>query len=132
MKIPADLTLAVRASPGETYAWSQLLLARATFNGTLELLTAAWERALGYRPEEFKGKTLWQLMGSNESAGTGAVAAILDEHNMDPINLTVRCRDGSAKRFRLHRRFDEYLRAVFIVAEETHASAVLDPPRSTR
>jgi PAS domain-containing protein len=132
MKIPADLTLAVRASPGETYAWSQLLLARATFDGTLELLTAAWERVLGYRPEEFKGKTLWQLMGSNESAGTGAVAAILDEHNMDPINLTVRCRDGSAKRFRLHRRFDEYLRAVFIVAEETHASAVLDPPRSTR
>jgi len=123
------LTLAVRASPRETYAWSQLLLAKATFDGTLELLTAAWERVLGYRPAEFKGKTLGQLMGSNESAGTGAVAAILDEHNMDP---TVRCRDGSAKRFRLHRRLDEYLPAVFIVAEETHASAVLDPLRSTR
>jgi hypothetical protein len=43
----------------------------------------------------------------------------LDERNMDPVDLTVRCRGGEAKRFRLHRRLDAYAHKMFIVAEET-------------
>jgi len=125
----ADLTLAVRVSPGDTYVWSKLLLARATFHGTLELLTAAWESVLGYGPEELKGKTLCQLMRPNETSASDAVAAILDERNMDPVEMTLRCRDGAAKRFRLHRRFDEYLRAMFILAEVTHPAVVQQPLR---
>jgi hypothetical protein len=115
---PVDLALAVHVSPGSTYEWSKILLARASFNGTLELLTAAWERTLGYGRHEFKGKTLCQLM-SSETAAADAVAAILDERNMDPVDVTVRCRGGEAKGFRLHRRLDEYAHKVFIVAEET-------------
>src|SRR5205823_3811890 len=60
--LPVDFTLAVHVSPGDTYEWSKVLLARAHFNGTLELLTAAWERVLGYGRQEFTGKTLRQLM----------------------------------------------------------------------
>jgi hypothetical protein len=52
------------------------------------------------------------------------VAAILDERNCDAVDLTLRCRDGGAKRFRLHRRVDDYLGEVFIVAEERHSSVV--------
>ena len=47
---------------------------------------------------------------------------IPDERNTDPVDLTLRCRGGAAKRFRLHRRVDDYLREVFIVAEERHSS----------
>src|SRR6266850_7818909 len=67
---PTDFTLAMHVSPGDTYEWSRVLLARAHFNGTLELLTAAWERVLGYGRQEFAGKTLRQLMGSGKPAAT--------------------------------------------------------------
>jgi hypothetical protein len=123
--IPMDLKLAVHVTAGDTYEWSKVLLARANFNGTLELLTAAWEKVLGYGRHEFEGKTLCQLMGSSKTAAADVVVAILDERNTDPVDLTVRSRDGEAKRLRLHRRFDEYGNRVFIVAEE-------DPARSVR
>ena len=119
---PTDLTLAMHVTPGDTYEWSQVLLAKASFNGTFKLLTAAWERVLGYGREEMAGKTLGKLMRSGQPATV--VAAILDEGNADPVDLTLRCRGGAAKRFTLHRRFDDYLREVFIVAEETHSTVV--------
>jgi hypothetical protein len=117
---PRDFTLAVHVSPGDTYEWSKVLAARASSNGTLELLTAAWERVLGYGRHEFTGKMLSKLMPSGKPAAT--VAAILDQENMEPVELTVRCRDGKAKRLRFHRRFDEYMHKMFIVAEETQES----------
>jgi PAS domain-containing protein len=116
---PEDFQLAVLASPGHVYKGSNVLLARAHFNGTLELMTAAWERLLGYGREEFEGKTLCQLIGLGTPVATTAVAAILDELNPEPVDLKVRCRDGQGKCLRLHRRFDPYERAVYILAEET-------------
>ena len=116
---PVDFALAHHVSPGDTYEWSKVLLARANFDGTLEFLTAAWERVLGYGRYEFKGKTLCQLMGSDEKAAASAVAAILDERSMAPVDLTLRCRGGRARSLRLHRRLDSYTHSMFIVAEET-------------
>jgi hypothetical protein len=121
---PTDLILAVLVTPGDTYEWSQVLLARARFDGTLELLTAAWEQALGYARQEFTGKTLGNLMRSARPAAV--VAAILDENSAAPVDLTLSCRSGAAKRFRLHRRVDDYLREVFIVAEERPSSLALE------
>jgi PAS domain S-box-containing protein len=119
---PDDLTLAVHVNPGDTYEWSKVLLARVNANGTFELLTAAWEKVLGYGRHEFVGKTLRQLMRASSATAARTVAAILDERNMDPVELTVRSRDGEAKCLRLHRRHDAYTRKMFIVAEETSAS----------
>jgi hypothetical protein len=119
---PADLTLAMHVTAGDTYEWSKVLLARAKFDGTMELLTAAWENTLGYGRQELAGKTLGKLMRSARPAAV--VAAILDERHCDPVDLTLRCRSGAAKRFTLHRRVDEYLRQVFIVAEQRPSSVV--------
>lgn len=122
---PLDLKLAVHATAGATYQCSDVLLARVRFNGTMELLTDAWETVLGYTADEFAGKTLAELMRS--PAPEAVVAAILDERHRDPVDLTLRCRDGTAKRFRVHRRFDDYGRQVFLVAEETASSIALEP-----
>ena len=119
-----DLKLAVHVTAGDTFEWSQVLLARANRSGTLELMTAAWERVLGFGRHEFRGKTLRQLMGSDGYAAAKVVVAIFDESNMDPVDLTVRNRAGEAKRLRLHRRLDEYGSRVMIVAEENPAPAV--------
>ena len=119
MATPVDFALAHHVSAGDTYEWSKVLLARANIDGTLEFLTAAWERVLGYGRYEFKGKTLCQLMGSDKLAAAGAGAAILDEQSMAPVALALRCRGGKSRSLRLHRRLDTYTRSVFIVAEET-------------
>jgi hypothetical protein len=119
---PIDFKMAVHVNPGDTYEWSKVLLARASSNGRFELLTAAWERLLGYGRQEFTTKTLGQLMKSDKAAAT--VAAILDHHNMQPVDLTVCCRNGKQKSLRLHRRFDQYGDRMFIVAEETQKPAL--------
>jgi hypothetical protein len=117
-KTPTDFALAHHITPGDTYEWSNVLLAKAKFDGTLEFLTAAWERVLGYGRYEFKGKTLCHLMASDKKAAAVAVAAILDERDMAPVDVKLHCRGGKTRLLRLHRRLDPYTRTVFIVAEE--------------
>ena len=121
---PADFTLKVHVSAGDTFEWSQVMLAKAYGDGTLELLTAAWERFLGYGRHEFEGKMLRQLTGFGETAAANMVVAILDERHMRPVDLTLRSRAGEEKCLRLHRRLDPHTRRIFIVAEETAASPV--------
>jgi hypothetical protein len=123
--LPTDLALVVRVTPADTYEWSNVLLARARFTGTLELLTSAWERMLGYGRHEFDGKTLGALLRSDRPEAI--VAAILDERGLEPVNVTLACRNGETKRFRLHRRFDDYRSEMFIVAEERHAAVTQEP-----
>lgn len=115
--MPKDLTLALLVPPGDNFEWSRVLLARASYDGTLELLTAAWERFLGYGRRELHGKPFGQVLGAQERPAA-AVAAILDPDRMAPLDLLLRCRDGQEKALRLHRRYDPYDSAMFIVAEE--------------
>jgi hypothetical protein len=106
---PEDFKLAVHVT--DVYRRSKVLLARAHFDGTFQLLTAAWETALGYAPHEFEGKTLCDLMGSGEKAAA------------DAVDLTVRTGSGEARYLRFHRRLDGYERTIFIVAEQDPASS---------
>ena len=117
--VPDDLRLSVLVSPGRTYQKSNVLLARAHFSGTLEFLTAAWEKFLGYKAHEFAGKTLRHLIAIATPRSARAVHAILDEANLEPVNLDLRCRDGRIKGLRLHRWFDPRERRMYIVADET-------------
>jgi hypothetical protein len=111
--------LSVFVSPGRTYKRSNVLLARAHFGGTLEFLTAAWERLLGYEAHEFAGKTLRHLIAIATPVSVRAIDAILDEVNLEPVNLNLRCRDGRIKGLKLHRRFDPHERNMYIGADET-------------
>jgi PAS domain-containing protein len=120
-RCPEDLRLVFQHSLADAYELSRVLLARAGFDGTLQLLTSGWERSLGYQRGEFEGRTLGQLMGSSRRSTAAAVAAILDEHNTAPVELRMRCRDGLAKGLRLHRHYDAQERLMYIVAEEVAA-----------
>lgn len=95
------------------------MLARIRPSGLFELLSAAaWARALGYRPDELSGRSTRELMHLEEPAAGDVVAALLDENDAPPLHVTLRCKDDRRKRFRLHRRFDPYDKAVFVVADE--------------
>ena len=120
---PSDFRLVLHDKLSDSYELSQVLLAKAGFDGTLQLLTSAWERVLGYPREELNGKTLLDLMWSHRSTAT-AVAAILDELDMGPVGLRVRCRNGPGKGLTLHRLYDRDERMMYIVAEETSTKRV--------
>ena len=117
---PVNLRLVLHDKLSDSYESSKVLLAKASFDGTLQLLTSAWERVLGYRREEFNGKTLFDLMWSQGSAAAAA-AAILDERDMGPVGLRVRCGNGRGKGLTLHRLYDRDEHMMYIVAEETPA-----------
>jgi PAS domain S-box-containing protein len=116
---PIDFRLVFHQSLSDSYELSNVLLASADFDGTLQLLTSGWERALGYAREELKGKSLAHLMWSDRRGAAAAVAAILDRLNTGPVDLRVRCRNGLAKCFRLNRRYDKHEHMMYLVAEET-------------
>lgn len=128
-----DLRLVLNQVLPDCYEKSLLLLARAPFDGTLQLLTSGWERVLGYPREELNRRTLLQLMWSDRRNAAAAVAAILDDLDMASVNVRMRCKDGLAKGFRLHRRFDRSDRTMYILAEETAAeTAAVLPYRAER
>ncbi|HEX6268009.1 MAG TPA: hypothetical protein VFZ81_14070 [Burkholderiales bacterium] len=115
---PADFRLVLNANLSDSYELSKVLLAKAGLDGTLQLLTSGWERALGYGRIELNAITLFQLMWSDRRSAAAAVAAVLDTLDMRPVELRVRCRDGMAKCFRLHRLYDREEQMMYIVAEE--------------
>lgn len=119
---PIDLRLVLHENLSDSYERSSALLATAAFDGKLQLLTAEWEQLLGYKRDEFSGKTLSQLMWSNRARAACAVAAILDEVDMRPLELRVRCRNGEGKALTLHRLYDKVEQMMYIVAVETSAA----------
>ncbi len=126
---PIDLRLVLHQNLSESYELSRVLLAKAGLDGTLELLTAAWEQVLGFGREELKGKTLSHLMWSNPRSVATAVAAILDQLHMGPVDLRVRCRNGSGKGLTLHRLYDKQEGMMYIVAVESAGKAIGRRPR---
>lgn len=119
---PPDFKLVLHDSLSHSYEMSQVLLAKAGFDGTLQFLTSGWERTLGYAREELNGSKLGGLMWSQRSTAA-AVVAMLDDLDMAPVDVRMRCRSGLGKAFTLHRHFDRHERVMYIVAEETAAVA---------
>jgi hypothetical protein len=114
----ADFRLVLHDNLADGYELSNVLLAKAGFDGTLQLLTSGWERVLGFGRRELNGKTLQQLMWSDRRSGAAA-EAILDTVRAGPVVVRLRCRDGLGKSFRLHRLYDRQEHMIYIVAEET-------------
>jgi PAS domain-containing protein len=95
------------------------MLARVLPGGAFELLSAAaWSRVLGYPPDELVGKWLHDLLPLEEPVASEVVAALLDEEDVQPFNITLRCKDERRKNFRLYRRFDPYDHSLFVLADE--------------
>ena len=128
-----DLTLVFHDSLSDSYELSNVLLATADFDGTLQLLTSGWERLLGYGRGELAGKTLADLLWADRRSAAAAATAILDRLDMGCVELRVRCRNGAGKSLRLHRRYDKQEQMIYIVAEEMPARpAAAARPRAER
>jgi PAS domain S-box-containing protein len=126
-RCPIDFKLIFHDTLSDSYEMSQVLLATADFDGTLQLLTSGWERVLGYARKEFKNKTLAHLMWSDRRSAAAAVAAILDTTDGSALHVRVRCRNGQAKCLRLNRLYDKQEHLMYVVAEEIADSLTTIP-----
>ena len=115
---PPGLRLILHRTLPDSYESSNVLLAKAGEHGTLQLLTAAWERILGYGRGDLDGKALYHFMWFNARSAAAAVGAILDERDMRPVALRLRCRSGVGKSLTLHRLYDRQEAMMYILAEE--------------
>ena len=114
-----DLRLVLDEHVSDSEEASTVMLAKAGCDGTLQLLTSAWERLLGYPRAELEGKTLLKLLWCSRPSTAAAVGAILDERNMGAVDVRVRCRNGEGQCLTLHRLYDRHEQMMYIVAEES-------------
>ena len=68
-------------------------------------------------------------MPLEKPAAGEVVAALLDKKDVQPLEVTLRCKDEQRKFFRFHRRFDPYQDAIYVVADEVSEAR---PSRSGR
>ena len=114
-----DLVVVVCIRPPKSCAQSRVMLARVRPTGIFEVLTAAaWGEALGYPADELNGTSLRDLMQIEKPEAEDVVAALLDEGEVQPLDVNLRCGSDTRKRFRLYRRFDSYEEAVFVLVDE--------------
>jgi len=119
MRLLRDLILVPCASPGKTCETTEVMMARVRPTGIFELLSpAAWAHGLGYTLHELSGKSLSELMPVEKPAAGELVAALLDKKGFQSLRVTLCCKDQRRKSFRLHRRFDPYQDAMYVVADE--------------
>jgi PAS domain S-box-containing protein len=84
---------------------SPLLLGVLTLDGTLKLVNAAWEKALGYAPDALAGRKLATLADPNDRATVlRLVNPRLVAGDLAPIELPLRCSNGAYKAFVWERR----------------------------
>ncbi len=94
---------------------SSTLLGLAGTDGKLKFLNSAWEKALGYPPQDLLERPLRELKRQSEHAEAAAlVDRLLAEDGFDPFELALRRRDGTCRWFLWHRRLDQERQAIFI------------------
>lgn len=103
--------------PFSQYAGLDVLLARIRADGRFELLSAAWEGALGFRREELDGRSLFALLPFDEASVRALLRRITDPREPEPLVFEVRCKSAGSLRLRWHRRFDDYAETVYIAGE---------------
>jgi PAS domain S-box-containing protein len=91
-----------------------VLLGLAGFDGKLKFLNPAWEKVLGYPAQELLDRPLRELMQQHGRAAVALVERLLVEDDFDPMEISLRCQDGTFKWFLWHRRFDSEHQAIFI------------------
>jgi PAS domain S-box-containing protein len=92
-----------------------VLLGLAGLDGRLRFLSPAWEKALGYPPEDLLERPLHELKRKSALAEAAALLdRLLAEDGFDAVELGLRSRDGTCKWFLWHRRLDHEQQAIFL------------------
>jgi hypothetical protein len=109
-----DDVVVVCRKPFSAYAGLEVLLARIHADGRFEVLSAAWERVLGFRCDELNGSSLFALLPFDEATARTLLRRITDPAQTEPVVFEVRCKGAAPIRMSWHRRFGPYAEAMYI------------------
>jgi PAS domain S-box-containing protein len=112
-----DNIVIARRKPCPAYGGLDLLLARFGRAGSFEILSAAWERVLGYGRAELDGRPLLGLIQLPRRSAHRLVLMLLDESEPCPIAFSLTRKDGTEVQLQWYRRFDAYDESVFIAGD---------------
>jgi PAS domain S-box-containing protein len=94
-----------RRQSSQAFHQSPFLLGVVDFGGTLKVVNASWERVLGYPANEMVGRPLAKFVDGGDRA---VVLKLLNprilESDPAPIELAIRCKNGSYRAFLWERR----------------------------
>ena len=93
----ADRVRQVSAAGERHWRLSAELLSTATFDGYLQQLNGAWERRVGWTPDELRARPYIEFIHPDDRARTEAEAVALTtgEHETRHFENRFRCKDGS-------------------------------------
>lgn len=97
---------------------TSFLLGSVDSGGRLRFLNLAWEQVLGYDPKDAPSRPFRELIPLERAAADRLVIRLLDPANSDPVEIILRSKDGTRKRFLLHRHFDPQEEQMYIAGEE--------------
>lgn len=112
----ANMVIACR-QPYPAYKGLDLLLASFGRAGPFEILSAAWERVLGYGCAELDGRPLFELIDLPRRSARGLILMVLDESEPCPIAFSLSRKDGTQVPLQWYRRFDAYDARVFMAGD---------------
>ena len=123
-----NIVIACR-KPYPAYERLDLLLARFGRTGRFEILSAAWERVLGYGCAELDGRPLFELIHLPRRSARRLILMVLDENEACPIAFSLSRKDGKQVPLQWYRRFDAYDERIFIAGDPLAGAARASAPR---
>lgn len=124
-----NIVIACR-KPYPAYERLDLLLARFGRTGRFEVLSAAWERVLGYGRAELDGRPLFELIVLPRRSARRLILMLLDESEPCPIAFSLSRKDGTQVPLQWYRRFDAYDARVFIAGDPLAGDPLAGDPHS--
>jgi PAS domain S-box-containing protein len=122
-----------RRQQGQAFNDSPFLLGMVDLSGVLKVVNASWEKALGYRPDEMVGRPLSKFADDGDRA---IVLKLLNprilEKEPGPIELALRCKDGSYRAFLWDRRRVVGEQSMFITGKDITEKKKLEITQSLR
>jgi PAS domain S-box-containing protein len=98
---------------------SPQLLGVVTFDGTLKLVNAAWEKALGFALDALVGRKLAALADANDRATVlRLINPRLAASDAAPMELSLKCSNGTYKAFVWERRHVAAEQTIFISGKD--------------
>lgn len=97
---------------------ASFLLGSVDRDGRVRFLNPGWERALGYDPKETRGRLLVELIPLEHAAALRLVSRLVDPSSSDPLEISLRAKDGTPRHYLWHRRYDAQEDRTYIAGEE--------------
>jgi PAS domain S-box-containing protein len=122
-----------RRTSNDEFRLAKDLQAVVTLDGTLKIVNEAWNRTLGYRADELVGHHLTHLLDDSDRVkALRLINPRLVGKDLEPIEISLRCKDRSYRVFVWERRRVAAEDAMFISGKDITVQKMLETTDNLR